>query len=393
MKNTAKKPVQKKSKSKNKFKPLPLDEQTIVITGASSGIGLATARMAAERGAKVVLSSRNERDLTRIVREIKRAGGEAVYIVADVSDFDELEYLRDEAIRHYGQIDTWVNNAGVSMYGPILETPFEEEKQLFETNFWGVRHGCHLAAEAMKDTGGVIINLGSEVSVRSIPVQGIYSASKHAVKAYTDSIRQEAIHDAWPISFCLIRPAGINTPYTEHAVNHLREGEPSLPAPVYDPNVVAEAILACAVSPQRDVYVGAASKVFSMLDTLLPGITDRLTASMLSDDQSVGTSVPHTEDNEGLMHAPHREGEQNGGYEGHVMKSSLYTKMSMHPWATLAVLGSGIAGVLVAKKLSSSSPFKKRTQVASEISDYPDRDLPGLKITPDDSATISGESP
>src|SRR5918993_909993 len=190
----------------------PLDEQVIVITGASSGIGLVTAKAAAERGARVVLAARNERALRRAVEEIEADGGDAVYVVADVAEADDVEKIAKVAVREYGRVDTWVNNASTSIYGRVWEVPLEDKRRLFDVNFWGVVHGCRVALPHLKQRGGTIVNVGSVVSDRAVPLLGIYSASKHAVKGYTDALRMELEEDGAPIYVSLVKPASINTP-------------------------------------------------------------------------------------------------------------------------------------------------------------------------------------
>ena len=301
----------------------PIKSQVIVITGASSGIGLATAKMAAKWGARVVLSSRNTEDLEQIVKVIRSHGGEAIAITADVKEIHELENVRDRALEKYGRIDTWINNAGVAIYGKLMDVPMDEEKLVFETNFWGVRNGARVAIPALTESKGVLINVGSEVSQRAIPLQGIYSASKHAVKAFTDALRMELAKDEIPVQVSLIRPAGVDTPYTEHALNRLELGEPSLPDPVYHPNVVAQAILECAEHPVRDVFVGGPSKLFQLLDVLAPKFADFVMSETAFAGQMQGSKTPHTSENEGLLHRPAQEGRVSGGHKGPVLKSGL----------------------------------------------------------------------
>ncbi len=310
--------------SKSRMKPLA--EQVIVLTGASSGIGLATAKMAAERGAKVVLCSRNEDELRAVTEDIRQKGGEANFVVADVTVYEDLLRLKDEAIKSFGRIDTWINNAGTSLYGYLLDTPIEDERKLFETNFWGTRMGCQVAVESMRETGGTIINLGSEVSVAAQPLLGIYSATKHAVKAITDALRSELRDQDIPIEVCLIRPTAIDTPFAEHAKNNLKEGDPSLPSPLYAPDVCAEAILKNAENPQRDVYVGGPAKLSAIIDTFFPQVKDMVAETRMKDLKK-GTSVPHKEKNEGLHHASAEESEE-GANEGMKFQNSLYTDLT-----------------------------------------------------------------
>jgi short-subunit dehydrogenase len=319
----------------------PLSEQTIVITGASSGIGLATARLAAKQGARLVLAARSEEALRQLTDEITQAGGEATYVAADVGSAEDVRRIATEAVNRFGGFDTWINNAGVSVYGKFMEVPIEDLRRLFETNFWGVVYGSHVAAEHLRARGGALINVGSTLSDRAIPLQGMYSASKHAVKGFTDALRMELEMDGAPVSVTLIKPAAINTPYTEHAKNYL-EVAPQNPAPVYAPEVVAETILYCAEHPERDVFVGGGGKALSALGQYAPRLTDVLMENVTANQQKSDKPPRPREDN-GLYEA-NNDLRERGNYEGHVAESSLYTKASLHPLVTGALLlGAGLA--------------------------------------------------
>ncbi len=314
----------------------------IVITGASSGIGLATARMAAKKGAKVVLSSRNSQELKEIVADIKRAGGTSFAVTADVANQSDIENLKEQALAKFGRIDTWVNNAGVGIFGEIMDTPIEEARALFDINFWGLHYGSMAAIDAMKNgDGGVIINLGSEVSERAMSLQAFYSASKHAIRGYNEGLRTEIEKKGWPIAFTLIRPAAIDTPFTAHSPNHLREGEPSLSSPVYHPDIAATAICEAAQTGKRDIYIGGSSKLASMLNHVVPGLLDYVIMGQTK-DMVRGEKTPHLKRNEGLLSKPAREGKVRGGHKGHVMSTSVWTSASLHPVVTgAAILGAG----------------------------------------------------
>ncbi len=338
----------------------PLAAQIIVITGASSGIGLATARMAARAGAKLVLSSRNAEALEKIVGEIQAEGGSAISVVADVADEAAVRQIADAAIAGFGGFDTWVNNAGVSIYGRISEVPVAEQRRVFETNYWGVVHGSREAAEHLKTRGGgAIINVGSVLSDRSIPLQGAYSASKHAVKGFTDSLRMELEEEGAPISVTLIKPAAINTPYTKHARSYLPT-HPTNPPPVYDPQVVAKAILRCAVTPRRDVFAGGFGKMFSLMETFMPRATDRyMEKTMFAQQHGEGPNEPTDH-----LDAPTTaEGEERGDYAGMVMKHSAYTAASLHPMAALA-MGVGAVGI-IASVLAGRRGSARRRQAST----------------------------
>jgi NADP-dependent 3-hydroxy acid dehydrogenase YdfG len=308
----------------------PLHEQVIFITGATSGIGLATVHLAVEQGAKVFMTARNEEDLQRIQDEMRQNGYDTAYAVADVGEIDQLQFAADQCVNTFGRIDTFVNNAGITIYSKLLDTTTEEAKRLFDTNFWGVVNGCKVAVPIMKDNGGVIINMGSVLSRIALPIQGIYSASKHAVKAYTDSLRAELMAQNFPLQLTLILPSSINTPYVEHARSHI--GEPRHSPPVYATDVVARAILRCAVRPTRELGIGAVPFLLPYVEMFLPKLYDRFTSRYFREktQQNRGSSYPREHGNAGNLFAiPSHEGHQSGHYSGHVMKSSLLTELSM----------------------------------------------------------------
>ena len=320
-----------------------LEEQVMVITGASSGIGLTTARMAAERGTRLVLAARNEDALRKLAEEINSSGGQAVYVDADVGNEGDVKKVAAEALNRFGGFDTWVNNAGVSIYGKFEEIPIDDMRQLFETNFWGVVYGSLVAAAHLKERGGALINIGSTLSDRAIPLQGMYCASKHAVKGFTDAFRMELEADGAPISVTLVKPSAIDTPYKEHAKNYL-EVEPNNPPPVYAPETVAEAILHCAENQVRDVFVGAGGKALSLMGEYAPRLTDKyMEATMMSQQKSDEPASGHHDD--GLYESRDSSLRERGDYEGHVSESSLYTKASLHPVLTSAAVALGAAGL------------------------------------------------
>src|SRR5688572_22836103 len=297
----------------------PLNEQVIVLTGATSGIGLVTARMAAEQGAKLVLTARNQEALEKLREEINVNGGDAIAVAADVSNEDEVLKVAAEAISEFGNFDTWINNAGVSIYGKLEEVPVEDSRQLFETNFWGVVNGSLIAARNLKLFGGAIINIGSTLSDRAIPLQGMYCASKHAVKGFTDALRMELEAEQAPISVTLIKPSAIDTPYKDHAKNYMGV-QPENPPPVYAPETVAEAILHCAENPVRDVFVGGGGNALSVAGNYVPRLTDKyMEATMI--DQQMSDRPDDGRSDDGLYESHDSTLTERGGYDGHVAES------------------------------------------------------------------------
>jgi short-subunit dehydrogenase len=263
----------------------PVAEQVIVITGASSGIGRATAQAAAARGAKVVLAARSEEALRDMVAAIEADGGAAAFVVADVGTRADVEKVGEMAIARFGRIDTWINNAGVAIYGRLDEVSERDSRRLFDTNFWGVVNGSLVALPYLRQAGGALINVGSEVSDAVIPLQGMYAASKHAVKGFTDALRVEVEHlDKAPVSITLIQPTAVDTPYPQHAKNYM-DREPKLPTPQIDPAEVAAAILDAAENPARDVTVGSMAKLNTTVAKLMPAVGDRHAAAQADRQQ------------------------------------------------------------------------------------------------------------
>jgi short-subunit dehydrogenase len=342
-----------------------LNQQVVVITGASSGIGLTTARMAAKEGAKLVLAARNDEALSQLEREINNAGGQAVHVAGDVGNEDDVRLIAQTALERFGGFDTWVNNAGVSIYGRLEDVPVEDQRRLFETNFWGVVYGSRAAVEHLKARGGALINVGSTLSDRAIPLQGIYVASKHAVKGFTDALRMELEEAGYPISVTLIKPAAIDTPYKQHAKNYLPT-EPENPPPVYAPETVARAILHAAATPERDVFVGAAGKFFSVMEKVAPRLMDLYMEKAMFRQQQSDRPARDRED-----HALYRPGNgqrggtlrERGGYSGHVAETSIYTAASLHPWLTAAVVGA--MGLAVATILGAALVRREREWMGS----------------------------
>ncbi|TPG57144.1 SDR family NAD(P)-dependent oxidoreductase [Roseomonas nepalensis] len=264
----------------------PLSEQVIVITGATSGIGLSTARMAASQGAAVVVVARNEDALNALAAEIRAKGGRAEPVVADVADMAQVEAVSAAAISAFGGFDSWCNNAGVAIFGSLEDVPLEDQRRLFDVNYWGIVHGTLVAARHLKGKGGAIVNTGSVLSDRSMALQGPYSASKFAIKGVTEAFRTEFLAEGYPISVTLIKPGPIDTPYMEHARNLMGTTGTRNPPPSYHPRVVARAILYACENPSRDLVVGAGGLAVSLIGRLAPKLTDLVMSKIAKPSQS-----------------------------------------------------------------------------------------------------------
>lgn len=352
-----------------RFSFKPLNQQTIVITGASSGIGLATARAAAAQGARLVLAARNEAALKDIVSQIANAGAEVTQVVADVGRREDVQRIADAAVRRFGGFDTWVNNAGHSIYGRLEEVSDEDHRRMFETNFWGLVYGSLIAVAHLKQHGGALINLGSVASDSAIPMQGMYCASKHAVKGFTDSLRMELEAESAPVSVTLIKPTGIDTPFPQHARNYMNR-EPKLPAPVYAPQEVAIAILHAATHAKRDIYIGGGSKAVSIMARMAPGTLGKVSSRLMPAQQQ---RDERPRDPEGTLYRPGADGKVRGDHPGHVMRTSLYTRSSLHPLLSgLIVGGIGLAAVaLVRNKTKARSAERHRARWSQRFQHEP----------------------
>ena len=333
---------------------LPLHEQVMVITGASSGIGLVTARQAARYGARVVLAARNERDLQHAVDDIRRRGGRAVHVVADIADSAQVERIADAASREFGQIDTWVNNAAVSMYGRITELHLDDMRRQMDVNYWGHVYGSITAVRHLRERGGALINVGSALSDRAVPLQATYCAAKHALKAFTDALRMELEEEGVPISVTLVKPASIDTPFFEKARTCLGV-EPQPVPPVYTPEVVSEVILEAAQRPIRELIAGGAGAKLSAA-RFAPRLADLYMERWTFDGQLTDERVDGRPDNL-YTPVPYDGGDRGRNWKGHTRRSSLYTRAFLYPsitvWTGIAL---SLAAAVVAARRASWRP-------------------------------------
>lgn len=330
----------------------PLAEQVVVITGASSGIGRVTARVAAERGAKMVLVARDEAALAEVAAEIAAAGGEAAFTAADVGDQAQVDAAARFAVERFGRVDTWVNNAGTSIFGKLLDIPKDEHAQMMRTNYFGCVHGCRAAVPLLRGAGGALITVGSIASDLPTPIMGAYSATKHAIKAYVEALRMELADAGLPISVTLIKPAGIDTPIGRHTRNH-QPGEAQVPPVIYAPELVADAILNAAEHPRREITVGGFGRLQVLLGLHFPWLYELLAPK----GAKAALSDPAREQ------PPSNLWEGRGGAERsgeHAAKGfSVYTKAAEHPAAALGVTALGglaLSAWLLSRRKAADTP-------------------------------------
>ncbi len=316
----------------------------MVITGASSGIGLVTARQAAAAGARVVLAARNGRDLERAVEDIRGSGGRAIHVIADVADPEQVDQIAQAAIGEFGRIDTWVNNAAVSMYGRVMQLPIEDMRRQMDVNYWGQVYGSIAAVRHLRARGGALINVGSALCDRAIPLQANYCAAKHALKGFTDALRMELEEEGAPISVTLVKPASIDTPFFDKARTYLGV-EPQPVPPVYDPEVVSEVILEAAQRPLRELIAGGSGAKLSAA-RFAPRLADLYMERWTFDSQQTREPLNGRPDN---LYQPVADdgGVRGRNWNGHTRRSSVYTRAFLHPAAALGI-STGIAATLAA---------------------------------------------
>jgi NAD(P)-dependent dehydrogenase (short-subunit alcohol dehydrogenase family) len=241
----------------------PLSQQTVVVTGASSGIGRCSAHEIARRGANVVLAARSESSLREVAGEVERAGGQALPVPTDVAEPESVRRLADRAVEHFGRIDTWVNDAALSEYAKVQDTTVEEFDRILRVNVLGVVAGSKAALAVMRRQreGGTIL------SWFGVPLQSADCASKGAVKNFTEALRRELKIDGSPVRICLVMPGSTNTPFFVHARSKMGVRPKPLP-PTYEPETVARAIAFACESPRDQITVGAAGKLFEMMERM-----------------------------------------------------------------------------------------------------------------------------
>ena len=258
----------------------PIEQQVVAVVGASSGIGRETALQFAKRNAKVVVSARTESGLASLVDEITALGGDAIAIPADVAEFDQVKSIVDKTIDRYGRLDTWVHAAGTGIIAPFEQVTPEEFKRVIDVNLMGSVYGAMVAMPHLRETGrGAFIAVSSVEARRSMPLQSAYSASKHGMEGFLDSLRSELKQEGFPISITNILPSVINTPFYNKARTKLGVMPTGIP-PYYQPSLVAEAILHAAENPTRDMIVGDVGRVIDLLQKLVPDLTDTLVGAI-----------------------------------------------------------------------------------------------------------------
>lgn len=277
---------------------VPTRKSTVVITGASAGVGRAVAHAFASKGWRVALIARGAEGLEAAAAEVRALGGEAMVLPADVADARAVQEAADAVVSAWGSIDIWINNAMVTVFGPVSTIEPEEFKRVTEVTYLGQVFGTLAALRHIRNSGrGTIVSIGSALAYRSIPLQSAYCGAKAATRGFFDSLRSELLYEQSAIRLTMIHLPAVNTPQFDWARCKM-DRQPRPVAPVFEPEAVAKQIYEGALSAPRELWIGAPTVKTIIGGLALPGLTDRLAASQAYDGQLDSTPVsPSRKDN------------------------------------------------------------------------------------------------
>ena len=327
--------------------------RVIAITGASAGVGRAAAHRFAREGAKIGLIARGSERLQAARREVEELGGEALVVIADVADAHAVETAAKAIEDTFGPIDVWVNNAMASVFSTVKEMTAEEYKRVTEVTYLGYVHGTLSALRRMQSReSGIIIQVGSALAYRGIPLQSAYCAAKHAVQGFCDSLRCELIHDKSRVRISMVQMPALNTPQFGWVKSRLeRKGQPV--PPIYDPDVAAQAIYHMSLHPRREMWVAVPSVKAILGNKLIPGLLDHYLAATGYEGQQ--TEEPENPDRpHNLWEPPPGDPGTRGTFGDRSRKWSPQLWLNIHrnrlAAAAVTVLSLGIAASLVNRR-------------------------------------------
>jgi NAD(P)-dependent dehydrogenase (short-subunit alcohol dehydrogenase family) len=324
----------------------PVEEQVVALMGASSGIGRESALRFAKKGAKVVVSARGEEGLASLVDEIRRSGGQATAVVADTSDFEQVNAVADRAVEEYGRRDTWVHLAAVGLFATFEQTTPEEFARVIDVNLMGQVYGAMAALPHLKrEGGGALIHVSSVEAKRSFPFHSAYGASKHGIDGFLEALRVELKHERWPISVTQVLPGTINTPFFDKGRSKIGVKPVGIP-PIYEPETVADVIVYAAENPARDLVSGGAARALILNQRLSPRMLDAVLTTRAGFSPQK-TEEPRSEDDPDNLYGP-IPGHDTARNGFRAFSRSLYNWLEMHPTVRRGAAAGTALGLLAA---------------------------------------------
>ncbi|MGH7982235.1 MAG: SDR family oxidoreductase [Candidatus Udaeobacter sp.] len=324
--------------------------EVVVITGASAGVGRATARKFARHGARIALLARGTDGLEAAQREVKELGGTAIVVPVDVANAREVEAAAARVEIDLGKIDIWINNAMASVFSPIKEMTPEEFRRVTEVTYLGCVYGTLAALKRMLPRNrGVIVQVGSALAYRGIPLQAAYCAAKHAIQGFCDSLRCELIHDNSKVKVTMLQMPALNTPQFGWVKSRLPRKAQPVP-PIFQPEVAAEAIYFAAHKPRREFYVGLPSVKAIVANKIAPGLLDHFLARNGYESQQYdGKEDPNRPDN--LWHPVPGDHGAHGAFDARASKWSPQLWTSEHrAWIGIGVMALALSGIIALYK-------------------------------------------
>lgn len=337
----------------------------VVITGATAGVGRATVREFARRGARIGLLARDPDRLEATRKEVEELGGEAVGIPTDVADSNQVEAAAAQVEERFGPIDIWINDAMTSVFSPVRELTPEELRRVTEVTYLGSAYGTLAALRRMVPRNrGVIVQVGSALAYRSIPLQAAYCASKHAINGFLESVRTELLHDRSAVRVARVELPAVNTPQFAWVKSRLPNKAQPVP-PIYQPEVPARAIFYAAYHPRRELRVGVSTVASILGEKIAPGLLDRyLARTGYESQQTDQPEEPNRPDN--LWNPVPGDFAAHGSFDNRAHDSSVQLWLATHPAVSLAGMA-GIAGAMVAAFSLSARRRKRRKPVQSML--------------------------
>ncbi len=315
--------------------------EVVVITGASAGVGRATAQAFAREGASIGLLARGRAGLEAAKRDVEELGGQGLIVQTDVADAEAIERAAEQVETTFGPIDIWVNNAMCSVFSPVKKMTADEFKRVTEVTYLGFVYGSLTALKRMLPRDrGVIVQVGSALAYRGIPLQAAYCAAKHAIQGFCDSLRCELIHDASNVRVVMVQMPALNTPQFSWVKSRLPHKPQPVP-PIFEPEVAAEAILYAAHSNRREIYVGMPTVEAIVANKIAPALLDHYLGANGYDSQQTAEAVaPGRRDNLWSPVDDEHDHGAHGSFDSRARRHSLQLWANKHRgWIALGAMG------------------------------------------------------